>query len=265
MFVVVGERINTSRKAVDAAVEARDAAYIHGDVQRQQQAGATYIDVNAGSRIGREAEDLCWLVDVVQEAVDLPLCLDSPDPQVLFEAFRRTRRPPMINSISLEKSRLEPMLAFLKGRACRIVALCVSDAGMPRSASETVARAGELIAALEAAGMAREAIFVDPLVQPVAADITKGAMVLEAVSGIRAAFADVRIMCGLSNISFGLPKRRLVNRHFLGLLMAAGADGAILDPLDKATMTAVRINEMLLGRDDYCLNFIRAVRTGALA
>lgn len=116
MFEVIGERINTSRKLVQAAVAERDADYIIDDVQKQQAAGAAFIDVNAGARIGHEAEDMKWLLDTIQPAVNIPLALDSPDPEILEMAFGMVEKTPMINSISLEKERFETMLPFFKGK-----------------------------------------------------------------------------------------------------------------------------------------------------
>src|SRR5660398_228750 len=104
-MIVIGERINTSRAPVEKAVADRDAEYIRQDVQAQEAAGAAYIDVNAAARIGHEMEDMAWLVEVVQDAVDLPLSLDSPDPAVLEQAYALADKPPIINSISLLQHR----------------------------------------------------------------------------------------------------------------------------------------------------------------
>ncbi|MCX5919271.1 MAG: dihydropteroate synthase, partial [Deltaproteobacteria bacterium] len=108
-MLIVGERINTSRKAVNEAVEKRDAAYITGDVQKQAKAGANYIDVNAGSRIGTEMEDLTWLIEVAEAAVEVPLSLDSPDPKVLQAFIKKVKKRPMVNSTTAEKDRFEAM------------------------------------------------------------------------------------------------------------------------------------------------------------
>ena len=136
MFEVIGERINTSRKKVQDAVAKRDADYIQDDVKKQLLAGADYIDVNAGARIGHETEDMKWLLDTVQPIATVPLCLDSPDPAVLEMAFKMVEKTPMVNSISLEKERFEAMIPFLKGKDCKIIALCMDDAGMPSSFEE---------------------------------------------------------------------------------------------------------------------------------
>jgi cobalamin-dependent methionine synthase I len=262
MFVVIGERINTSRKAVQDAVAGRNASYIQEDVRKQEEAGAAYIDVNAGARIGHEQEDMLWLLGVIQEAISLPLCLDSPDPKVLESAYARVKAPPMINSVSLEKDRFELMCSFLRGKRCSVVALCMDDKGLPKSAGEIVDRAGRLIEGLEGAGIERSDIFVDPLIQPISTDITKGVMVVDAVRGIMGGYPGVHTACGLSNISYGLPQRKFINRIFLSLMMAAGLDAAIIDPLDDKIMAVLKTTRMLLGQDEYCMNFLKAVRSG---
>jgi 5-methyltetrahydrofolate--homocysteine methyltransferase len=264
MFVIIGERINTSRKAVFEAVEQRDAPYIQGDVKRQEDAGATYIDVNAGARIGHEIEDMIWLIEVIQEAVNLPLALDSPDPNVLEKVWSLVKQPPMVNSISLEKKRYEPLLAFLEGKACSVIALCMDDDGMPKGVQDVVERAGRLVEGLEGIGLKRDGIYVDPLIQPISTDITKGLMAMECVQGIMKEYPGVHIACGLSNVSYGLPQRKFVNRVFLSLLMAAGVDGAIIDPLDDKMMAVLKTTQMLLGQDQYCMNYIRAARAGKI-
>jgi cobalamin-dependent methionine synthase I len=260
MFTVIGERINTTRPAVQAATAERDAAYIEDDVRRQEAAGATYIDVNAGARIGHEMEDMTWLVRVVQEAVSLPLCLDSPDPTVLEAAFGLVTQRPLVNSISLEADRFESMMRFLQGKDCSVVALCMDDNGLPTGVEDIVDRARKLTAALEGAGFARDRIFIDPLVQPISVDQGNGRVALEAVRQIKEGLAGVHFACGLSNISYGLPQRKIINRTFLSLMMGAGLDGAIVDPLDDKLMAAIRTTEMLLGADEWCMNFLCGVR-----
>jgi 5-methyltetrahydrofolate--homocysteine methyltransferase len=264
MFVIVGERINTSRKRVREATERRDAAYIQQDVKQQQEAGATYIDVNAGARVGHESEDMQWLLEVIQQVAAVPLCLDSPDPKVLEKAFELVKETPIVNSISLEKDRYEPMLSFLAGKDCGIVALCMDDAGMPKDAQDVIDRAGRLVEGLEKAGISRRNIYIDPLIQPVSTDVTKGVMAMESVRGIMGSYAGVHTICGLSNVSYGLPQRKIINRTFLTLLMAAGLDGAIIDPLDDKIMAALKTTAMLLGQDDYCMNYLKAVRAGQI-
>jgi len=214
MFEVIGERINTSRKLVQAAVAERNADYIIDDVKKQLEAGANFIDVNAGARIGHETEDMKWLIDTIQPIATVPLTLDSPDPAVLEMAFKMVEKAPMINSISLEKERFEAMMPFLEGKDCRVIALCMDDGGMPNSSDDILGRAKGLVEELNKIGIPTASIYVDPLVQPISTDSNKGVMVLDAVRAIKAQFPEVHITGGLSNISYGLPQRHIQNLCF---------------------------------------------------
>lgn len=264
MFCLVGERINTSRERVSQAVSERDAAYIQDDVKKQQAAGATYIDVNAGARIGHEKEDMQWLLKIVQGAVSIPVCIDSPDPDILEMAYGMVDQPPMINSISLERSRFETMIPFLKGKTCKIVALCMDDTGMPATTRDIVDRAKRLVQEMESIGIQRESIHIDPLVQPVSTSGSNGVMVLDAVKGISEQLPGVHTICGLSNVSYGLPRRKIINRTFLGMMITAGLDGAICDPLDRGLMAAFKTARMLIGRDEFCAGYLKAFRAGEI-
>ena len=264
MFYIVGERINTSRKKVQEAVVNKDSDYIQDDVTKQQAAGAAFIDVNAGARIGHEKADMGWLLEVIQRVVTIPLCLDSPDPGVLEMAYGMVKNRPMINSISLEKERYDAMVPFLKGKDCSVVALCMDDSGMPKSVQDVIERARRLVKGLEGIGVRRELIYIDPLIQPISTDITKGIMAMEAVRGIMGTFPGVHTICGLSNISYGLPQRKIINRTFLALLMCAGLDAAIIDPLDDTIMAVLKTAEMLIGNDEYCASYLKGVRAGQI-
>ena len=264
MFQVIGERINTSRKKVQEAVANRNVDYIISDVKLQQEAGAAFIDVNAGARIGHETEDMKWLLDTIQPVVDIPLALDSPDPTVLEMAFGMVESEPMINSISLEKERFDTMMPFLEGKSCRIIALCMDDSGMPNSAADIIARADTLVKELNGIGIPTEYIYVDPLVQPISTDSNKGMMVLEAVRGIKSSYPKIHITGGLSNISYGLPQRKIINRTFVTLMMDAGMDSAIIDPLDEKIMAVIKTADMLLGNDQFCMAYLKGVRSGAI-
>jgi len=264
MFEVIGERINTSRKNVQNAVAQKDAQYIIDDVMKQQEAGAAYIDVNAGARIGHETEDMQWLIKTIRPIAKVPLCLDSPDPRVLEMSFQMMDTTPMINSISLEKERFDAMIPFLKGKECKVIALCMDDSGMPGSSEDIISRADTLVKELNAIGISTPSVYIDPLVQPISTDSDKGVMVLNAVRGIKAKHPDVHIICGLSNISYGLPQRKIINRTFVTLMMDAGTDAAIIDPLDLKIMAAIKTADMLLGNDEYCGDFLKGVRAGAI-
>jgi cobalamin-dependent methionine synthase I len=137
-MLIVGERINTSRKAVNEAVEKRDVAYIQADVKAQVEAGADIIDVNAGSRSASELDDLQWLINVIEEAVPARLSLDSSNPDVLAAVVGKVRDLPMLNSTTAEKARFEKMAPVIKTRECDVVALCIGERGVPKTADQVL-------------------------------------------------------------------------------------------------------------------------------
>ena len=264
-MLIIGELINASRKKIKEAIEAGDGGYIQEVAKAQVAAGADYIDVNAGVFSDREPELLKWLVEVVQGAVEAPCCLDSPDPKAIEEALAVHKGTVLINSISLEKDRWDKLLPVLKGRGLKVVALCMSDEGMPCTAQDRVSIAQRLIEGLTDAGMSLEDIYVDPLVQPVSVDTTFAVEFLKSVEMIMQGHPGVHTACGLSNISYGLPERQLINRNFMAMAIAKGLDGAIVNPLDKAMMATIVTAEALAGRDDFCMKYVGAYRAGTFS
>ncbi len=263
-MIIIGERINTSRKPMAQAVDERNASFIQEDARKQEAAGASYIDVNCGTRLKTELDDFLWLVDIIQEAVSVPLCLDSPDPNVLKAGLARARNRPMINSITLEPDRFEAVGPLVAGDAADVVALCMDATGIPRSVDKVVDNARRLVEKLEKSGVKRSSIYLDPMIQPISTDTEMGLVALGSIETIMGELPGVHTTCGLSNISYGLPERFLVNRHFLTCAMVKGLDSAIIDPLDRKIMTSVFATEMLLGQDEYCERFIDAVREGRI-
>ena len=263
-MIIVGEKINTSRKSIEDAVKKRDAAFIAKIARDQAEAGAHYIDVNAGTFLDQEVDCLCWLVETVQKEVALPLSLDSPNPRALSEAMQVHRGEPMINSISLEEERFQSLLPVITSQPCSVVALCMARTAMPVTTEERVQAGSELVKKLASEGFPLEKIYVDPLIQPISVDTNMGIAALGAIKKIMDDFPGINTICGLSNISFGLPERRLINRNFLALCIAYGLSAVILDPTDQQLMATLLAVEMLLGRDEYCGNFIDAYQNGRI-
>lgn len=259
-MLVVGELINASRKPIAAAIEVQDAEAIQKIARDERDAGADYIDVNAGIFVGQEAEYLEWLVKIVQDVVDAPCCIDSPDPKAIERALAVHKGTAMINSISLEKERFAAMLPMLSGTELKIVALCMSDEGMPETCADRVQIADRLINSLVQKGIPIGNIYVDPLVQPVSTKSTFGVEFLDAIEEIMTKFPGVHTICGLSNISYGLPVRKLLNQNFAVMAIAKGLDSLIINPLDRQMMANMIAAETLAGRDDYCMKYLKAYR-----
>jgi len=265
-MLIVAERINASRKAIRAALEKLDAEAIANEVRSQDAAGANYIDLNGGTFPGREAELLCWLVDTAQQATKLPLCLDSPDPVALEAALKRLKGPrPMINSINLEPERFERMLPLVREHGAKLIALAQGEDVPAASAEGKVELASRLVEELVQTGMALDDIYVDPLVFPVGTDSASGLATVTAMREIMTRYPGVHTICGLTNVSHGLPARKLVNRTFLAGAIANGMDAAIVDPTDVLLMGTLFAAEAVFGRDEYCVNLIEAFQAGKLA
>jgi len=262
---IIGERINTSRKLINQCVANRDTAYIQADVRSQIDSGADLIDVNAGSRRNSEVDDLLWLIEVIQGTLPrVRLCMDSPNPDTLKTVLDQVEHRPMLNSTTMERSRFEAMAPIIQMRDCDIVALCIDDRGIPKSAEQALENAGRLVSDLEKLGVRRERIYLDPVIQAVSTNTTAALVVLETIGRIRRELEGINVICGLSNISFGLPKRPLMNRAFLTLAMKAGLNAAIVDPLDKKLMGTLRATTVLLDQDPWCQGYTRAFREGKL-
>ncbi|MHB8767031.1 MAG: dihydropteroate synthase [Deferrisomatales bacterium] len=263
-MIIIGEKINGTRKEVREAVTGRDAEFIVALARRQAEAGASYLDVNAGTSPDREPDDLVWLVRTVEAAVQVPLCLDSANPKALAAALAEVRATPMVNSISGEPDRLEHVLPLVAARGCSVIALALDDQGIPKGVEGRMAVIARLFAATRAAGLADDKVYVDPLILAVATENQGGAVALETMRRVRAEYPQAHLTAGLSNVSFGLPARSLVNQAFLTLAIAAGLDSAILDPTDPGLTAAALAAEVVLGRDRFCLAYNRAYRAGRI-
>jgi len=264
-MIIVGELINASRKAIGAAIEAGDAEYIKQVAKDQDEAGATYIDANAGIFVGEEGKYMKWLVELIQSVSEKPIAIDSPDPKVIEEALGLCKATPMINSISLEKDRWDKLLPIVSGNTdLKIVALCMSDAGMPTTCEDRLKIADKLVEGLTSKGVKIDNIYVDPLVQPLGTDHTFGLEFINTVKAIADKFPGIHFMCGLSNISYGLPARKFLNRIFMAQAIFCGLDGAIINPLDKGMMGTIAAAEALAGKDKSSIRYLKAFRKGII-
>ncbi len=268
-MLIVGEKLNSSIKRVAAAIEARDVATVEDLARRQAEAGADYLDVNAAMSVTKELDDLTWLIETVQGVVETPLCVDSPNPAAIelgLSLVARSGRPgrPLINSITGEPARLQGILPLAAAHHCPVVALTSDEQGIPATVEDRLRIAGKIVAEAERLGMPREDLYFDPLVLPVSTDVRNGALFMDALARIKAEYPGVRTISGLSNVSYGLPKRKIINRAFLIMALHAGMDAAIMDPLDAELMALLKASELVLGRDEYCMSYLMAYRAGQL-
>jgi len=262
-MLIIGERINTSRKSIRRAVDDKDIDFIKRQAQAQVQAGAGMLDINCGTSMDKELDDILWLVDIVQNTVDVPLCIDSPNPKALETALKICKKRPLVNSITLENDRFDAVLPLIKRYNTQIVALTLDRTGMPSDTAERVSLAQRLLGALSKEGVKPEDIYFDPLVRPIASEPNQALEFLKAIGEIKK-LGNVKIIGGLSNVSFGLPERHLINAFFLSMAIAQGLDAALIDPLDPKTMASVFASSAIAGCDNYCANYIKAFRANRL-
>ena len=261
-MIIIGELINASRKAIKAAIEAQDVSAVQKVAGDQAGAGADYIDVNAGIFVGKEPAYLRWLVETVQQTTDKPCAIASPDPLAIEAALAVHKGTPLINSISLEKERYDKLMPIIAGTDMKVIALCMSDAGMPQTVDDRMKIADELVGGLVKNNVKIENIFVDPLVQPLSVDKSFGVEFINTIEQIVTAYPGIHTACGLSNISYGLPARKFMNQTFMTMAIAKGLDGAIMNPLDGRMMATIIAAEALAGRDNFCMNYLKAFRAG---
>ena len=262
-MIIIGEKINGSIPAVADAIARRDAEFIRERARMQEAAGATFIDCCASVPEEREVETLKWMIDCIQEASDLPICVDSPSARVLAEAWKFCKRPGVFNSVSGEGDKMDvifPILAENKG--WQVIALCSDDTGIPKNAADRLRVFDRIMEKAKAFGIAPGRIHIDPLVEMLCTSENGIETNVEVISTVRKRYPDIHITAAVSNISFNLPVRKMINLGFTVLAMNAGLDSAILDPTNRDMMGVIFATEALLGLDEYCMEYIGAYREG---
>jgi 5-methyltetrahydrofolate--homocysteine methyltransferase len=262
MFIV-GELINSSRKKIKENMEKRDAGYFRDLAKKQVEAGASYVDINSSTMMEKEREVLQWLIENIESVVDAPLSIDTPDQAVMEFGLSLTKNgQPMLNSLTAEPGRYEKLIPLITKYNAKVVALCIDEHGMPESADARVKAAETLVGLLTDAGVPHGDIYIDPVITPVSTSDNAGLDVTNATRIIKQKYPDVNMICGLSNISFGLPNRKILNRVFMIQTLTMGMDGFILDPLDNKLMGDLYGAQALLGQDKYCTNYLTVHRNG---
>ncbi len=267
-MIVIGENINASNRSVAEAIASRDRGYLQSLTRAQVAAGADFIDVNSSVGKGSLDEEIAameWLVEVVQEATDKPLAIDSDMPSIVEAALQKYHNERLvINSVTAEPERLTLIGSLAVKYRASLVALAMGTDKIPDSVEERLAACDQIIRQLTRLGVEVEQIFFDPLVLPIATDTRQGMVALKTLEQIKSRYPTAKTVLGLSNISYGLPCRGLVNRAFLLMAAYAGLDAVILNPLDAKMMSFIKVADVLTGKDPSCRGYIRAHRKGIL-
>ncbi|HEY32043.1 MAG TPA: dihydropteroate synthase [Dehalococcoidia bacterium] len=267
-MLVIGEKINASNRLVAEAIIARNEGYIAGLAKAQADAGADFIDVNVGTAKQTRQEQMAameWAVEAVQTATDKPLAIDSDIPEVIETGMRKYGKEELvINSVNAEPEKLEAIGHLAGGRQVRLVALAMSAEGIPPTAEERLATCETIMTYLTRLGVSEEQVYFDPLVLPVSVDSGQALTTLKTLERIKVRYPQAKTVMGLSNVSYGLPNRKLINRAFLLMAAYVGLDAAILDPLDAKAMSLIKAADILVAKDPQCRRYIRAYRNGTL-
>ncbi|NQT06622.1 MAG: dihydropteroate synthase [Candidatus Omnitrophica bacterium] len=260
-MILIGERINASRAPIKAALEKRDAKFIQDEAKIQADAGCQFLDLNCGLSIETEIADMEWLVGIVQQVLKIPLCIDSPNPAVIEKGISLCKAKPLINSITAEEARYKNIILVAKKYNSAIIVLTMDERGMPETSDDRFKIAKKIFGILKKEGIEDGDIYFDPLVRPISSEPKQASELLSSIPKIKS-LGGVKIVCGASNISYGLPQRSIINSAFIAMAIKEGLDGALVDPLNKRVFSAIRASEALLARDNYCMNFIQGHRKG---
>lgn len=261
--VMIGERINpTGRKAFSAELQAGDLSRVPRDAEAQVAAGARVLDVNVGAASVDEVALLPRAVELVQGAIDLPVCIDSANPDALRAALAVVKGRALVNSVNGERAKLDAVLPVVAEYGAAVIALVMDDTGIPDTPEKRLKVAEAILEAASAQGIAPQDVIFDPLVLAVGADHTAGAVTLETARLIRSELG-ANMTAGASNASHGMPDRELLNTVWLALLIQAGINAPICNPLKNGL--AVRAADLMLGYDEWGMNYIQAFRAAQKA
>jgi 5-methyltetrahydrofolate corrinoid/iron sulfur protein methyltransferase len=255
-MIFIGERINTGFKEIKAAVADKNPKPIQDWAKKQTAAGATYLDVNLGA-VSSKPEDMCWMIEQTQSAVDTPICIDSNKPNIIKEALKAVKGKALINSTTATDEKLDALMPLAAEHKAAIIGVVMDEAGTPKDANKRVENAGKIMAKAMELGIPSEDIFLDPIVMPLKFMQEQAKEILSATGQFKL-FSDPppHITCGLSNISNGTKHKKLLNRTFLVMAIANGMDSAICDVMDTDLVNAARGAELVMNREIYADSFV---------
>lgn len=246
-MIIIGEKLNGSIPAVAQAIADRDAEFIKSRAKAQAEAGATFLDVCASVEEDVEVEAMKWMIDLVQEVCDTPICVDSPSPRNCVAALPYCKKPGLLNSVSLEGDKIDVVFPVVANTEWEIVALLCDDKGIPKTVERRMEVFHGIMAKAKAYGIDPSRLHIDPLVETRSTEPEAFLTFAECARQIKAEYPQIHVTSGLSNISFSLPVRKLVNQSFMFLSILAGMDSAIVDPTNKSMAAIIRVAEELKG------------------
>ncbi len=259
--VIIGERINpTGRKKLLSELKEGKFAIVKDDAVAQVEAGAKIIDVNAGVPGANEEALLKDMIYAVMDATDMPLCFDTADNKALETALSIYEGKALINSINGEEERLAAVLPLVKEYDAVVIALCMDDDGIPPTAEARFKVAAKMIEQAGKLGISADRLVIDPLALTMGSDHNAGRIAIDTIKMVVEEFG-VNITMGVSNISFGIPDRAAINATFLAMAILAGLTCPITNPLEEEVILAVQAADLVMGRDEFGMNWIKSYRS----
>lgn len=263
-MIIIGEKINGSIPSMGKAIQEKNAAYIADYAVRQAEAGANYLDICASVPEKSEVQTLQWLIELVQEVTDVPICVDSPSPYSIAAALPFCKRPGIVNSVSMEGEKIDVLFPLIADTQWQCIALLCDDRGIPHSVARRLAVFEQIMKKAQEFKIDPSRLYIDPLVETLSTQEATLTVFAECAREIKKLYPMIHVTSGLSNISFGLPARRLINQAFLVLAMGAGMDSAIVDPTNRDLLGLIYAANALLEKDEYCLDYISAFKEGRI-
>lgn len=260
-MLVIGELINGMFKDVAKAIQNRESDIIQHLAEEQVNAGARALDINVGPFSKNPKADMKWLVESVQKATDVNLCLDSPQVDVIEEGLKVAKSRAIINSTSADEEEMEEIFTIAKKYKAQVIGLAMDKAGVPNDKNKRVELAARIVTTAMDFGISSEDLFLDPILLPINVGQDQTKTIIESIREFRQLCTPApNTLVGLSNISQRAKMRSIINRTFLTMAMANGLTAAILDPLDKDLMEAFITAELILNKNIYCDSFLEAYR-----
>jgi 5-methyltetrahydrofolate corrinoid/iron sulfur protein methyltransferase len=256
-MIIIGERINGMFKDIAKAIKEQDPGPVQEWARKQEYNGAHYLDINVGPSSPAPVEAMKWLVEVTQEASDLPLCLDSTKYDAIEAGLKLCKRPAMINSVPAEMAKMERVFSMAAEYGAEVIALAMNEEGIPKDADSRIGLAAELVATADAFGIPPDMLYIDPLVLPCNVAQDHGPEVMRTLREIKLISDPApKTVVGLSNVSQGTKNRELINRTFAVMAMANGLDAGIVDANDDELMAAIASARIILNMDIYCDSYV---------
>jgi 5-methyltetrahydrofolate--homocysteine methyltransferase len=263
-MIIIGEKINGSIPSMAKAIQEKNELYISDCAVRQAVAGANYLDVCASVPEKIEVETLQWLIDLVQRVTDIPICVDSPSPHSIAAALPFCKKPGIVNSVSMEGEKIDVLFPLIAETEWKCIALLCDDKGIPHTVERRLEVFEKIMQKAKEFKIDPSRLYIDPLVETLSTKETSLTVFAECAREIKKQYPSIHVTSGLSNISFGLPARKLINQAFLVLAMGAGMDSAIVDPTNRDLLGLIYAANALLEKDEYCLEYISAFREGLI-